>query len=77
MKLGEIAISTIRVGVAALVGLALAYLAKLGLDIDVEVIKVAVDAVVVTGYYAVVRRLEDRFPWVGKLLGFRVNRNDK
>lgn len=68
-------ISLIRTVVPAAVGLVLAWLArKTGIvlpeDLSAE-LTLTVAGVAIGAYYAAVRALEVRWPWVGRLLGSR------
>ena len=60
-------VSLIRTWVPVVVGTALAYLSRHGLDIKVD--PFAATAIVVSIYYAVARALEKRWPFFGWLLG--------
>lgn len=81
MKLSDYLISLIRTGVPVLVGSVLGWLSgvtwlhdliqNLGLDQRVG-ITTAVTAGLIWVYYAALRKLEPRFPWLGKLLGYSV-----
>ena len=68
-------VSLIRTAVPAGVGLALAWLARetgivLPEDLSAELTLAAAGAAI-GAYYAAVRALEVRWPWVGRLLGSR------
>lgn len=65
--LSDYLVSLIRTFVPIGVGIVLAYLAKKGfnLTVDAEALTLAVIGV----YYAVVRKLEARWSWLGWLLG--------
>lgn len=62
-------ISLIRTAVPAGVGAFLAWLASLGLDLNAESqtsLVVGLTAVMISLYYAIVRKLEKRYPAVGR-----------
>lgn len=71
--MNDYVLSLVRTWVPIAVGSVLSYLAvRLGVGVDEDVsnqITVGVTALVVAGYYALVRALEVRWPWFGKLLG--------
>lgn len=66
-------LSLIRTAVPAGVGAVLTYLAtRWGIGLDEQTsaqVAAAATAVVTAVYYALVRALETRWPWFGKLLG--------
>jgi hypothetical protein len=66
-------LSLIRTAVPVAVGSALAWLAvhfNIALDEETSAqLGIAVAALAIGGYYALVRGLETRWPWFGKLLG--------
>lgn len=71
--MNDYVLSLVRTWVPVAVGSVLSYLAvRFGIGVDEDVsnqITVGVTAVVVAAYYALVRALEARWPWFGKLLG--------
>lgn len=71
--MSDYVVSLIRTAVPAGVAAVLTYLATrwgIGLDEDTSAqIAVGATAVVTAVYYAIVRALETRWPWFGKLLG--------
>ena len=74
--MNDYVLSLIRTWVPVAVGAALTWLAmhfEIVLDPDTSAQAAAVlTAAVVAGYYALVRALETRWPWFGKLLGRQV-----
>lgn len=60
-----------RTFVAWIVGIAVASATNIGIVLPVEATTEVVAAVVGGGYYAALRALEHRWPWVGVLLGGR------
>lgn len=73
--MGDYLISLIRTAVPAAVGLVLAWLAReCGIVLSDETsteLTLVVAGLAVGAYYAAVRALEVRWPWVGRLLGSR------
>lgn len=69
MSLSDYGTSIVRTVVPYLVGFVVAQGAKRGLDIDAAEVTPIVTVVVGTVYYAVVRKIEETKPGVGKLLG--------
>jgi hypothetical protein len=71
--MSDLVLSYIRTYVPIGVGAALSWLAvKYGIVLDEQIsteLTVGLTAVVVAGYYSLVRALETRWPWFGKLLG--------
>jgi hypothetical protein len=71
--MSDLVLSYIRTYVPIGVGAALSWLAvKYGIVVDEQIsteLTVGLTAVVVAGYYSLVRALETRWPWFGKLLG--------
>jgi hypothetical protein len=61
--------SMIRTFVPVMVGSVVTWLAARGISVDVNVLLPAVDALVATVYYGVVRLMEARWPKTGLLLG--------
>jgi uncharacterized membrane protein (DUF441 family) len=64
-------ISLIRTWVPVGIGSALAWLATFGVDLDADTqagLVVTLTAVVIAVYYAVVRKLEQRWPAIGRVL---------
>jgi hypothetical protein len=61
--------SIVRTIVPVIVGLIIAGLARIGLDLAPDQIGVWLDGLVVSGYYAVLRLLESKVPAFGWLLG--------
>lgn len=70
--MSDLIVSTIRTAVPAGVGFALTWLAiNFGLvlsDASSAKVTAATVAVATVGYYAVARKLEQRWPWTGKIL---------
>ena len=62
-------VSLIRTVVPAAVAVAITWLANFGVEIDSTEAITFLTGLVISIYYAVVRALERRFPWVGWLLG--------
>ena len=62
-------VSLIRTIVPVIVGLALAGLLKLGIDVDETALATVVDGVIIGAYYALARWLESKWPNLGWLLG--------
>lgn len=63
-------VSLIRTWVPVGVGVVITWVAnQLGADIDSVEVGMAVTGMVIAIYYAVVRKLEDRYPALGLLLG--------
>lgn len=62
-------VSLIRTYVATWVGLAAAWLAGLGVDLEVDMATLVLAGLGVSVYYAAARALEERWPWLGVLLG--------
>lgn len=81
MSLSDYLVSVIRTGVPTLIGAGLAWLAAhytfVGALLDSFsgdarlAFYGAVTTAVVTGYYALVRKVEQRWPVVGRLLGWK------
>ncbi len=70
--MSDFLISLIRTWVPIVIGAVVAWLATKGVDLDPETqtgLIVGFTGVVIAVYYAIVRVLEDRFPWFGFLLG--------
>lgn len=67
----DLSTSLVRTIVPIITGLIISGLLQLGIEVEPGVISVAVDAVVVGGWYTLVRVLEERWPKVGVLLGSR------
>ncbi len=71
--MSDLLLSYIRTYVPIAVGALLSWLAvKYGIVVDDNIsteITVGLTAVVVAGYYGLVRALESRWPWFGKFLG--------
>lgn len=62
-------ISLIRTVVPIGLGIVVAWLANVGVDIDETEVIQAVTGVVIALYYGLVRALETKFPWIGWFLG--------
>lgn len=70
--MSDFVISLIRTFVPTAVGAAIAWLVSLGVDIDLQTQQALAGALVtvcVTGYYALARFAEERWPQLGWLLG--------
>jgi len=68
--MNDYVISLIRTWVPVAVGAVAAWLISLGLNLDPATSAAAITAltgVLTAGYYAIVRALETKFPWVGGL----------
>lgn len=71
-------ISVIRTITPVIVGLIIASLAKLGLGVDADAstaLTAGLDALFIAIYYAGARKLEDRWPIFGLLLGAKASVN--
>ncbi len=62
-------VSLLRTYVATWVGSLGLWLAGLGIDLDVDLATVVLVGLAISIYYTAVRALEERWPWVGVLLG--------
>jgi hypothetical protein len=71
MTIRDLLVSLIRTVVPTLVGLALAALAKGGIDLDPTALTLLFDGLFVGGYYALIRLLESKWSWLGLLLGWK------
>lgn len=69
MTLSDYGTSIVRTVVPFVVGTIVAYAAKVGLDLDVEMVTPIATVIIGAVYYAVVRKIEESKPEVGKLLG--------
>lgn len=67
--MSDLLTSIIRTLVPAIVAWLLAAAARVGLDVPADQLTGVIEAVVLGGYYAVVRAAEQRWPAVGWLLG--------
>jgi len=67
--LNDYVISLIRTWVPMLVGLLATWLLTLGIEIDSMAIELALVSLFSGAYYALIRWLEGKFPWIGILLG--------
>lgn len=72
MTIRDLLASFVRTLVPTVVGLVLAWLATANIDIDSQALTVVIDGVFIGGYYALVRLLEQKFPWLGVLLGWKM-----
>lgn len=72
MILSQYLVSVIRTGVPALVGIVLSYLGIAALDIEGIPLSGVITAVAIVGFYAGVRKLEEKWPAFGRLLGIPV-----
>lgn len=68
--LTDAVISFIRTFVPMLVGAAVTWLLKLGIEIDAAALDAVLYAAISGGYYALVRWLEYRWPSLGWLIGY-------
>lgn len=64
--------SIVRTVVPWVVGWVIAQAARYGFDLDASQVGLLFDAVIMGGYYTAVRWAEERWPWVGVLLGWPV-----
>lgn len=69
MSLSDYGTSIVRTIVPFVVGAAVAYGAKAGFDLDAETVTPIATVVIGAVYYAVVRKIEESKPEIGKLLG--------
>jgi len=69
MNLSDYGTSIVRTVVPFIVGTAITLAAKWGLDIDADALTPIATVVVGAAYYAVVRKIEENRPEIGKLLG--------
>jgi len=69
MSLGDYGTSIVRTVVPFIVGTAVTAAAKYGFDLDAEALTPVATVVVGAVYYAVVRKVEENNPEIGKLLG--------
>lgn len=67
--MSDLIVSIIRTVVPALVGLIIATLANVGIDVDSDSLVVVLNGLFIGAYYALARLLESRFPAAGWLLG--------
>jgi len=69
MSLSDYGTSVVRTVVPFIVGTVIAWGVKAGLDLDATAVTPIATIVVGAAYYAIVRKIEDNHPEVGKLLG--------
>lgn len=67
--MGDQVTSIIRTVVPVIVGTAISWLARRGIDVDGAAVAQAVTVVIIGGYYAVARWAETRWPRAGWMLG--------
>ena len=67
--MNDYVISLIRTWVPMLVGLLVTWLLSLGVEFDSAALELALVSIVSGAYYALVRWLEQKWPWLGALLG--------
>lgn len=70
--MSDYVVSLIRTIVPTIVGSFLGWLASQGLDLDDTAVIPAVTGICIALYYAIVRKIEERNPSVGVLLGKQV-----
>ena len=71
MGLSDYAVSLIRTWVPMLVGLLATWLLSLGIEFDSTALELALVSLISGVYYAAVRWLEGKVPWLGVLLGVK------
>jgi len=69
MSLSDYGTSIVRTVTPFVVGTAVAWAAKVGFDLDTETVTPIATIAIGAAYYAVVRKIEESKPEVGKLLG--------
>ncbi len=69
--MSDYVISVIRTVVPAAVGLILAQLLKLGIEVDAGALTVVIDGVLIGAWYAVARWIESNVPWLSWINGIR------
>lgn len=68
--MSDFVISLIRTWVPVVVGGFVTWLITLGVEIDSEALVAALVSILSGVYYALIRALEVRYPWLGVFLGY-------